>query len=58
MEKRQQFLAYGQITTHRTCPQQWMYKHHRRLEKVDPQEAKVELEFGLWWHALRAADSI
>lgn len=58
MEKRQQFLAYGQITTHRTCPQQWMYKHHRRLEKVDPMDARVELEFGLWWHALRAADSI
>lgn len=58
MEKRQQFLAYGQITTHRTCPQQWMYKHHRRLERVDPEETKVELEFGLWWHALRAADSI
>lgn len=58
MEQKQQFLAYGQITMHRTCPQQWMYKHHRRLEKVDPEEVKVELEFGLWWHALRAADSI
>lgn len=58
MEQKQQYLAYGQITTHRTCPQQWMYKHHRRLERVDPAETKVELEFGLWWHALRAADSI
>lgn len=58
MEKKQQFLAYGQITTHRTCPQQWMYKHHRRLERMDPLDVKVELEFGLWWHALRAADSI
>lgn len=58
MAQKQQFLAYGQITTHRACPQQWFYKHHRRLEKVDPEETKVELEFGLWWHALRAADSI
>lgn len=54
----QQFLAYSQITTHRACPQQWNYKHHRRLERVDPADTKVELEFGLWWHALRAADSI
>lgn len=54
----QQFLAYSQITTHRTCPQQWMYRHHRKLEKADPMETKVELEFGNWWHALRAADSI
>lgn len=54
----QQFLAYSQITKHRACPQAWMYAYMRRLEKADPMETKVELEFGNWWHALRAADSI
>lgn len=54
----EQYLAYSQITTHRQCPQRWNYAYHRRLEKVDPADVKVELEFGNWWHALRAADSI
>lgn len=54
----QQFLAYSQITKHRACPQSWMYAYMRKLEKADPLETKVELEFGNWWHALRAADSI
>ena len=57
-EVPRQYLAYSQLTVHRQCPQRWMYAHDRKLEKVDPEDARVELEMGQWWHALRAADSI
>lgn len=52
------YATYSQITTHRRCPQRWMYAYDRRLEKIDPEDVRVELELGNWWHALRAADSI
>src|SRR5699024_12073764 len=51
-------ISYSGITTHRDCPQRWQYRYIRGLEKDDPDDVKVELEFGNSWHALRAADSI
>lgn len=57
-EKERSWTSYSAITTHRACPQRWNYRYERGLEKVDPEDVKVELEFGNWWHALRAADSI
>lgn len=50
--------SYSALTTHRVCPQAWNYQTLRNLERDDPDSVKVELEFGNWWHALRAADSI
>lgn len=52
------FASYSQIGTHRACPQQWQYGTIRKLKRDDPLDVRVELEFGNWWHALRAADSI
>lgn len=53
------FASYSQINTHRACPQKWQYGAIQRLEEDRPEgDAAVELEFGIWWHALRAADSI
>src|SRR5699024_11134452 len=53
------FARYSQINTHRACPQRWQYGAIQRLEEDRPEgDAAVELEFGIWWHALRAADSI
>ena len=54
----ERYTTYSQITTHRGCPQRFNYAYIRGLRKVDPEDVKVELEFGNWWHALRAADSI
>jgi hypothetical protein len=50
--------SYSQLTTHRKCPQAWNYGYHRGLTRAESEEAKVELEFGNWWHMLRAADSL
>lgn len=52
------YASYSQINTHRACPQKWQYGALRGLEQDREQVVKVELEFGNWWHALRAADSI
>lgn len=52
------YTTYSRIATHRKCPQRYMYSYIRKLEKVSPEDVRVELEFGNWWHALRAADSI
>jgi hypothetical protein len=52
------WASYSQLTSHRACPQRWFYSSVKRLSKVDPEDVRVELEFGLWWHALRAADSL
>ena len=54
----QHYTTYSRIATHRKCPQRYMYAYIRKLEKVAPEDVRVELEFGNWWHALRAADSI
>ena len=52
------WASYSALGTHRACPQKYNYAYLERLVKVDPEDVRVELEFGLWWHALRAADSI
>src|SRR5699024_6374594 len=57
-EMSQHYTTYSRIATHRKCPQRYMYAYIRKLEKVAPEDVRVELEFGNWWHALRAADSI
>lgn len=54
----ERYTTYSQITTHRGCPQRFNYAYIRGLRKIDPEDVRVELEFGNWWHALRAADSI
>lgn len=52
------YTSYSALGQHRACPQRFLYSRIRNLEKVDPDDVRVELEFGNWWHALRAADSI
>lgn len=52
------FTSYSRLTQHRSCPQSWFYGSMMKLERIPSNEAKVELEFGNWWHALRAAESI
>lgn len=50
--------SYSALTQHRSCPQAWVYRQIRQLERDNPEQVKAELEFGNWWHALRAADSL
>lgn len=50
--------SYSSVTLHRRCPQAWNYRHVQRLVKDDPEDVAVARDFGTWWHALRAADSI
>jgi hypothetical protein len=57
-QKERVFASYSSLLKHRICPQRWYYAHVRRLAKVDPNDVKVEMEFGSWWHMLRAADSL
>ena len=47
--------SYSALTRFRECPQAWNYAHVRRLglDRSDPAR-----DFGSWWHALRAMDSI
>jgi hypothetical protein len=53
------WASYSQLTGHRSCPQRWFYAQVMRLEPIpDPNDPKVELYFGNWWHALMAADSL
>lgn len=52
------WASYSSLTTHRACPQKWKYSNIDGLRKKDKDDVKVEMEFGIWWHALRAADSI
>lgn len=52
-------LSYSEITTHRRCPQRWVYRYERGLERVpDPDDPQPELNFGTWWHALVAVDAV
>ncbi len=50
--------SYSGITTHRGCPQRWQYSYIQNYQAHKPDDAKVHLYFGNWWHALRAVDSI
>lgn len=52
------WTSYSGVTLHRKCPQAWSYRHLYGLRKPPKDDAKVELRFGSWWHALRAADCI
>lgn len=58
MGKATHFTSYSGIAQHRACPQQWQYQRIRNLERFRADDIPVELNFGQWWHALRAADSI
>jgi hypothetical protein len=55
---RAPWLSYSQLQTFRACPQKWNYSTRRRLSKVERISERVELNFGSWWHALLAADSL
>ena len=51
---RRMWASYSQLTTHRACPQRWFYGSVLKLGRAeDPNDPKVELNFGLWWHARR-----
>jgi hypothetical protein len=53
------WASYSSVTQHNQCPQRWMYDRIYGLEAVPRNgDAKVEMNFGIWWQALRAADSI
>lgn len=53
------WLSYSSLVAHRECEQRWAYRYVLGLYQApDTTDAKVELNFGIWWHALRAADSI
>ncbi len=52
------WASHSQLVTFRHCPQKWHYGSLQRLSKVDPDDVKVEMELGSWWHMLRAADAI
>lgn len=47
--------SYSSLSRFRECPQAWNYSHVRRLriDRSDPAR-----DFGSWWHAVRAMDSI
>lgn len=57
-EEKLAHVSYSSTTLHRSCPQAWVYRHVRGLDRIDQDDAKVELNFGNWWHALRAAEAI
>jgi RecB family exonuclease len=53
------WASYSSVTQHNQCPQRWMYDRIYGLEAIPrADDARVELNFGIWWQALRAADSI
>src|SRR5262245_21690700 len=54
------YSSHSSLTHHRRCPQLWFYIHVKRYEVrlEEGGDAAVERDFGSWWHALRAADSI
>lgn len=49
--------SYSALTTHRACPNKYQFRYVQRLTEAET-TYRVMLEFGTWWHALRAADSI
>ena len=55
-------LSYSSTTQHRRCPQQWAFQRLDRIEKAPHfavgEDIPVELNFGSWWHAMRAADAV
>lgn len=57
-EKKSLYTTFSQVSLHRACPQKFNYRHIRGLQPIFEETAPVEKDFGSWWHALRAADSI
>ena len=51
------WASYSSISQHRGCPQKWYYQRILNLGRLEPETAPA-LEFGNWWHALMAADSL
>ena len=49
--------TYSSMTTHRKCPQMWKYRYLDRLGRAG-EDAAPALEFGSWFHAVRAADRL
>lgn len=56
MSKNQ--ISFSQANVHRQCPQRYKYAYIDGLERVDPADVAVERDFGMWWHAVRAAHAI
>ena len=52
-----QWASYSSLTTHRACPQRWFYGSVRKLRTLNEDPA-AERDFGSWWHALRAIESM
>lgn len=51
------YTSHSGLTTHRRCPQAWHYAYMMRLERVSS-DPPVERDFGSWWHAVKAADTL
>lgn len=50
-------LSYSQMTIFRKCPQAWLYRYFLGLDTATAIPTP-ERDFGTWWHAVRAADSL
>lgn len=50
-------LSYSQLSKHRGCAQAWFYRYEMNLDTPEYLPTP-ERDFGNWWHALRAADSL
>lgn len=48
--------SYSQLQTYRACPQRWYYSYRLGLQR--PETDTMAMDFGSWWHLLRACDSI
>lgn len=48
--------SYSQLQTYRACPQRWYYSYRLGLRKPDTETQ--HMDFGSWWHLLRACDSV
>lgn len=51
-------ISFSKADTHRACPQKYGYRYIEGLVPDDANVAECERIFGLFWHALMAADSI
>lgn len=49
---------YSSLTLHRKCPQAWYYRYELGLNRNVQEVAAPERDFGSWFGALRAAESL
>lgn len=49
---------YSSITLHRKCPQAWAYNKIEGLSAIEDDDPRPARDFGSWWSALMAADSL